>query len=387
MPKTIKTFPLLYGKASNGKIKTVQYSVEQLEDGTCNICNEFGYLDGKKQIDKRNIKAGKNIGKSNETTISEQAISEAESKWNKKKDENYTENSTGKPDVDSHAILPMLAHDYRKRGHDIKFPCFAQPKLDGVRALATLSKADIKFTSRKYKPYDTVDHINKDLIEIFKPNQKLDLKSEGLRVDGELYKHGLTLQEINRRVKKYRKGDTEELEYWVFDLCLPDVENTYRKDDLDYLFKNNAKKGSKVKLVPTYVVNNDKEVKEMHDKFVQEGFEGVILRNMDGLYEFDKRSKDLQKYKEFQEEEFLIVGTTSGEGTEENAIMFICETKEGKTFPVRPRGSIEDRREWWKVRESFLGKDLTVRFFNYTEDKIPFLPVGKPLDSIIRDYE
>ena len=39
-----------------------------------------------------------------------------------------------------------------------------------------------------------------------------------------------------------------------------------------------------------------------------EGFEGAIIRNMDGLYTFIHRVDDLQKYKEFFDAEFKIIG-------------------------------------------------------------------------------
>ena len=102
--KIIKTLPRLYSLARTGKITTTLYTVEQLPDGTCDIVNEHGYIDGKKQIDRRNVKTGKNIGKKNETTVQEQTIFDATSKWNKKKDSNYTENENGVPSADEMSL-------------------------------------------------------------------------------------------------------------------------------------------------------------------------------------------------------------------------------------------------------------------------------------------
>jgi len=382
-----KELEKLYGKASNGKIKVVYYSVEELEDGTVDIVNEHGYLDGKKQIDRRNIKVGKNIGKSNETTPWEQACSEVEAEWKKKLDSNYTTNESGVPDSSEQSLLPMLAHDFNKRKHNIKYPCLVQPKLDGVRCMARSDDGNARFTSRKDKPYDTLSHLSHTSAFY------LNYTPDGAPLDGEVYKHGLSLQEINRRVKKHRPGETEELEYWVYDVAHTDMGNKERLDALQKIYDDFDRNPDwKVILVETFVANSEEEVKHYHDMFVKNGFEGVIVRNMDGKYVFDKRSADLQKYKEFQDDEFEIIGATTGGGREEGAIIFQCKVPnpvEGgaKEFEVRPRGSIEQRRVWMREfnedAANFIGKQLTVRYFNYSEDNIPIFPVG----ITIRDYE
>lgn len=379
MSKIIKQLPMLYGIATNGKIKTVNYYVEELEDGTCNIVNEHGYLDGKKQTDRRNVKTGKNIGKANETTTAAQAISEATSKWQKKIDSNYTENKSGRPDAEEKSLLPMLAHDYRKRSHNIKFPCLVQPKIDGVRCmLSTHSDHAYRFSSRKDKTYDTLSHL---LIDLSKILSKYHIDVAKTPLDGEIYRHGLTLQEINRRVKKNRGAKTKELEYWIFDIADPSMRDEDRQEMLAKV--SLVAQVDKIRFVDSIVAYNDAEIKKYHDEFVQQGFEGAIIRNMDGKYAFNKRSADLQKYKEFIDDEFKIVGTTSGEGREHDAIIFVCQTDKGLEFPVRPRGLLEMRRKMMEDADSYIGKDLTVRFFNYTEDGLPFLPVG----ITVRDYE
>ena len=390
---------MLYGRARNGKIKTVKYYVEELDDGTCDIVNEHGYIDGKKQTDRRNIKAGKNIGKKNETTIQEQAIAETESKISKKKDSNYTEDPSGNPSKQERSLLPMLAQTFSKldesgkekgRKHYIKYPCYCQPKLNGVRCLARLTTGkNAIFTSRKFKEYNTLDHLVNEVNFVFP-----ELVDTNIPIDGEIYLHGLTLQEINRRVKKWRSGDTTKLEYWVYDIG--DTTKTFeeRTKQIDTAFKqahiNNREYYDilRVKQLETFVAVDEEAVYRLHDRFVKEGYEGVIIRNMDGSYVFDHRSNDLQKYKEFIDDEFEIVDYKTGEGREENAIVFICKVKNPtasgqKTFEIRPRGSIEQRRAWTEDFDNIKGKELTVRYQELTEDNVPSFPVG----IAIRDYE
>jgi ATP-dependent DNA ligase len=127
------------------------------------------------------------------------------------------------------------------------------------------------------------------------------------------------------------------------------------------------------------------EVKWWHSEYVKRGFEGVICRNIDGVYKQKFRSYDLQKYKDFEDTEFKIVGVKDGKGSEKEAILFVCECGD-QTFDVRPRGSIEKRRDMWKRGDEYMGKMLTVRYQNtgiQEEGGMPRFPVG--ID--VRDYE
>ena len=117
----------------------------------------------------------------------------------------------------------------------------------------------------------------------------------------------------------------------------------------------------------------------MHDKFVQDGYEGIMIRDMGGVYESNKRSKYLQKYKVFMEEEFEITGFHEGTGDEKGAIVWDCKTKDHKIFAVRPRGTFEFRKKLFLEGSTYIGKMLTVIFQEYSSDSIPRFPVGKAI--------
>jgi DNA ligase-1 len=91
----------------------------------------------------------------------------------------------------------------------------------------------------------------------------------------------------------------------------------------------------------------------------------------------------LQKYKEFFDKEFVIVGGHEGSGPDAGTVVFEVKTKEGKVFSVRPKGTREERTEWLNDMKNIKGKELTVRYQNLSEDGIPIFPVG----IAIRDYE
>lgn len=263
-------FDKLYANASNGKIKTWQIEA----DGNTMIIRN-GYIDGKIAIQSKKI-VGKNIGRSNETSNNEQCVLECQAKHQKKLDEQYTANKNNiKEYEDQKVLLPMLALDYHKRKHDIKFPCYIQPKLNGVRCIYQNNK----FMSRKGKEYTTLQHLEPEL------------KLLGIKIpDGEIYIKDLSLQEIIRRVKKERGEKTDELEYWIYDQI---NDKTFEERNKDILAKHLHSVPHKVVYVPTILVKSEESIKEWHDKWVAEGFEGAIVRNRNGLYKVKHRSKDL----------------------------------------------------------------------------------------------
>jgi DNA ligase-1 len=135
--------------------------------------------------------------------------------------------------------------------------------------------------------------------------------------------------------------------------------------------------------VPTTLVRNTGEADELHEQNVSNGYEGTMYRTPMGPYKIRLRSKDLLKRKDFQTEEYRIVGAEEADGRDIGTVIWVVETDDGTEFRVRPRGSLEIRRKWWRDRDGYIGKRLTVRFQNLTEGGIPRFPVG----IAIRDYE
>lgn len=85
----MKTFDNLYARNSNGKINSWSVIAAPGENGSATLSIEEGLLDGKQTHDMKHITKGKNLGKMNATTPYEQACSEAESRWTKKKKQGY----------------------------------------------------------------------------------------------------------------------------------------------------------------------------------------------------------------------------------------------------------------------------------------------------------
>jgi len=398
------SFPELHGEAVSGKAK--MWSIRVLErDGTGVIETTHGYVDGKKQVNEKVISAGKNIGKKNETTPLQQAVSEAKASWIKKKESGYSpigittsvttsvttvsditdgvaavnldaddegddDSGRGKG-IDKDVPSPMLAHDFLKRGKAIKFPCFAQRKYDGTRCVAMSGKG---LFSRNKKRYPHLDHI---VAEINKLPSTIIL-------DGELYSDTLTFQEIVGIVKRetLKEGDQEkqiQIKLHVYDI-INEAPYELRYTNLQMLF--NKYKFKHLVLVKSDICESEETMKELHAQYVAEGFEGLMLRNKAGLYK-NSRAVDLQKFKEFFDGEFKIVGYKEGEGLETGCVIWVCEAENGLQFACRPRGTREEREILYSDGKKYIGKKLTVRYQEMTDSNVPRFPVG----IAIRDYE
>ena len=372
------------------------------------IVIEHGYKGGKIQQTQKRIQEGKNLGKKNATTPVQQAILEARAQWLKKRESGYevqdiedeavesaeTESAeTESAETESKeeesaetesgertsrgkgqdASVPsvMLAHDYHKRGKDIRFPCFVQPKLDGTRCVAIPGKG---LFSRNKKTYPHLEHIRREL----------DRLPSTIILDGELYSDELTFQEIVGLVKSemLKPGDAEKhqkIRLHVYDIIC-DLPYESRLINLKLLFRRLHPKN--MVLVTTERCSGEEEMKEKHAEYIAAGYEGIMLRNIQGLYR-GVRSVELQKYKEFLDKEYKVVGFQGGQGLEEGCVIWVCETEENKRFSCRPRGSREERQRLFQEGTSHIGKALTVRYQEETDDGLPRFPVGIAL----RDYE
>lgn len=365
--------PVLYGKATSGKIKVWKGTAFENSDGTAGYDIEHGYIDGKLQCDSRSVNEGKNLGKSNETMPYEQAISEVKSHFNKKKDEGYAERIEDIKDESSGFFLPMLAHKFAEQSAKIKYPAALQPKFDGFRCLSKKEDGIIYLWSRAGKPLDVPTEIKAELLLVLK---------EGEATDGELYHHGWTFQRVGRAIKK-RNEDTTNLHYYIYDS--PVLGKSFQERYINrwgYVPSKlsdgaiNIENTTRLFLVPTQEVKNKDETETPMRDSLEAGFEGLMIRNLAGLYEFKSRSYSLQKIKQFEDDEFEIIGGKEGQGRDSGTVIYKVRSSDGVVFDVRPRGTIEERTAMWNNLKNDIGRGLTVRYQGKSEDLTPRFPVG-----------
>ncbi len=403
------TFPTLFGESSHGKQKMWSVSVSETPEKHGVILTTHGYVDGKQVESRRLVTEGKNLGKKNATTPFTQAVSEAQALWNKKKDGGYAvaaeAAAVSAPAPSTAAVggagaaepllgeipaehktlipLPMLAHDYNKRGKSIAFPCYVQRKLDGVRCIAIPERG---LYSRNGKQFPHLEHLIGCV-------NRLGSFMGSIILDGELYSDELSFQEIVGIVKKetLRPGDEEKMKkiyLYVYDCIQLSRPSTPYKERLAELQSRFDKLGAakmipNLRLLPTAVCASEDEMKRLHAEYVAEGYEGIMLRAMNGVYKIGHRSTELQKYKEFFDGEYPVIGFKQGDGEEKGCVIWQCRTPDGLEFSVRPRGTRADRIELFANGAVYVGKMLTVRYQELTTDGVPRFPVG----ISFRDYE
>lgn len=370
----IKNFPVLYKKTSTGAIQQWQIYV-CVEDTATTIVSKYGQVGGKIQESTEHIIGGKNIGKTNETSIIEQAIFQAESDWKKQLKKGYVKTYEDAvegniDDIIEGGIFPMLAHKFSEQAHKIKYPALAQPKLDGHRCIAEKKyNTDSRLWSRTRKSITSMPHIVKALSQVM---------VSGDILDGELYNHDYhdnfeDLTSFIRSESPLPGGDI--VQYHVYDYPHPDMTNLQRHNylqSLKPLFENTP-----IKIVETLVVNSEDELMEAFDHFISEGYEGCIVRNSNGLY-VNKRSYDLQKVKEFSDDEFKVVGVdVSTRGRMAGKAVFICETKEGIQFNAKMIGNMDNLVKYAENPELAIGRIMTVKYQGITQkNKVPRFPVA-----------
>jgi hypothetical protein len=349
----------------------------------------------------------------NETTAYEQACNEAQSRWEKKKKQGYKSLSDLNINYKNYLInegdtitlnnaievalpqnrtdannlsKPMKAQPYfdDKGNVRIKFPCFGQPKLNGFRVMARWEEVEegeglfktkvekVVFRSKEGLKYDILEHIEKS----FTKDMFITTKGYTLTFDGEMYIHGEILSEISSAVRK-RNSKTEKLGFHIFDIA---VENIKQDERLAYM--NTFINRPNIYFLKTHIVKNNEEAQIFTDECIKKGFEGAIFRDMKATYQFGKRPKTMVKLKRFQDKEFKIVDVVGGDNAPELGV-FICVQEQGLQFKVNPEGNHEIKKEYLINKNKYIGKKLTVRFFERTKDNLPFHAVG----IAIRDYE
>lgn len=353
-----KEFPILYAKNKNGVWKQWMVSVRKEEENGFPVIEVSHGQKGGKQIMASQTITEKKRG---HETLWDQAVSVAQSKWNHKHDrENYmtTMDETNK------VLSPMLAKAF-EGGKHLRFPLYVQPKLDGLRCLAHPDG----LYSRTGCLFLGLDFIKNDLKRYFE-------KNEGFVVDGELYSDEMSFEELSgccrRQKTDQSSGDDKKVFFHVFDV-IPPTSGMVFQDRLNYF----PEETENIRLVPTFEITKKEDIEKNLKKFIKEGYEGVIIRNKDGVYQVGHRSWDLQKYKLFQEEEFVITGSAEGIGKEKGLVIWECQTKDGRKFNVRPEGGHDTRRKLFRNASAYIGKNLTVVFQEYTKDGVPRFPVGK----------
>ena len=392
------TLPTLYKLTSANALQYWQVSVE-----AATITTRYGHVGGAELSTSDTLTEGKNAGRSNATTPEQQAIAEAQSRWDKQRKRGYVETTEAaqRGDVSEAVeggVVPMTAKVWEEYAEKIVYPVAVQPKLDGHRMIAEVKvnvwaptaerpagcEVSVDLWTRTRKRVTSVPHIAEALADLFQRHAVNGTLAQygftssaaatfALLLDGELYTHELRsdferLSSLARQSKSH--PDAKQLQYHVYDVVSPlGFRDRFAK--LEHLFDAS----SPLRLVETVYADSAEQVFGHHEYFVEEGYEGAMVRHITTPYEH-KRSSQLLKLKDFLDGDFVITALEEGRGKLHGCVgAFVLKTEDGKEFRAKWAAPEADLRKAFAEPEKWIGQRAVVKYQNLSTDGIPRFPI------------
>lgn len=255
-------------------------------------------------------------------------------------------------------------------------PYICQPKLDGERCRSVDTVEGQKLAkplmfSSSETIFRQIPHIQ-DALNLF------HFQNPGIELDGELYCHNLSFEEIHSRCASTRvttHKDINQIEYHVFDLV---DENLNQMERLAKLNKLNFNSDF-IKKVPFALIESLTDAMKMMDKYIADGYEGIILRHCENLYQ-RSRSQLLMKFKPAKEDLYEIISwkeevDKNGYGKETIGAI-VCVGTTGNIFSCGSGLTDEVAKNLWDNKDSLIGRKLLVKYQHLTPGKqVPRFPV------------
>ena len=317
---------------------------------------------GGKMVSRKYEATYKNVGKANEVDPEAQAVIEAEAKYVKQLKSGYFE--TIEEAMKFVEFTPMKAQNYNDHSHKLVYPCYEQPKLNGQRLMI-----DAKG-----------DAWTKQGERVTLPKHWTGVREYAIKVgglDGEVYAGlgVLSLQQIRSAFVKENEN-TPKLSYWIYDLP---IEGTMeeRADKMLSVLHSGANNIPRVIVpVPTAYVENEEQANALYWHWVAQGYEGSCYRNVNGVYEFGKRSYDLLKRKPRQTAEAKVVRVEKDKN--KNGVCTCQDFLSGVEFKLLMR---KDSHDTINFREydnalTLLDKVIEYEYEEHSDAGVPTKPVG-----------
>ena len=280
---------------------------------------------------------------------------------------------------------PMLAYPVSDKPIDYNNKISMQPKLDGVRCLIQYEWKDandyvVKAYSRTGKEWKNIDHILFNLKPWFQLNPDVIL-------DGELYNHDLKddFEKIISLVRKQKPDDIDMLESadMVQFHCYDIIDETKTFEERNRFIQQAVPRNHCIKHVQTLTnVGNHTQAKIFHTNYLNQGYEGSILRTND-TYKCG-RSWNLRKFKDFHDDEALLLDWVEGKGKRKGTIgKFMAQDSEGNIFGMPVMDKFDYLQDNFEEMKTWVGKLATFTYFERTNAN----SYRHPLFKCIRDYE
>lgn len=274
---------------------------------------------------------------------------------------------------------PMLAHSKVPDLETISYPCYIQPKLDGIRCLMVDGVA----YSRKMKPI---------------PNLHIQECLKGLHgLDGELMVHG-DFNAVQSAVMSVQgEPDFYYVVYDRWDLDLPYKARQYNVTDTVLGLNSKYVCG-----IDSEVVNDSQGAALELGHYLKAGYEGAIIRSFESPYKQGRSTAKegyLLKLKKFDDSEAIVTGfverlhNTNTKEKDERGYSKRSSKKEGMV-PSDTLGSLvlnwngvtlecgsgfDDalRKEIWENRDEYVGRIVTFKYQGISAKGVPRFPIYK----------
>ena len=280
-------------------------------------------------------------------------------------------------------VLAMLAKAYDNTNNKLfkKVSCYyGQWKINGLRCFVSayrgegiFSEPRLQFQSREGTIWTSLSVLEHYLLSII-PDYFLEkMIEEHYILDGELYLPGYSVNEINHFVKNVSAPQNKQLQFWCYDLAIQDTNANERKNILTSSFRSHKimfdskeshlNNKDKFIILPSFAIVDEESAIIYRNKFIDFGFEGLILRNPYEEYQFGKRNSSMIKFKKSTDGKFIIVDIKP-EGIKRPDIpLFICKNDiNDAEFECHVGGTFEYQKSILKEKDKYIGKYMYVEY-------------------------
>jgi hypothetical protein len=288
-------------------------------------------------------------------------------------------------------LLPMLAKSYTGKVWD-KIPVMiGQYKINGLRCFisAEYNNGDmfkpikLRFQSREGIYWSTLSNLEEYLLTVLPEDLITVMIEEQWSLDGEIYLPGYTVNQINHFVKDANCVENKALQFWCYDLAVPEMSQSNRLVLIDkYLdnritnfhdYKEHLNNDKRLIRLPSIFITNDNEALKYRDEFIGLGFEGLILRNPSADYQYGRRRVGyMEKFKSATDGKFVIVDIYKEPKRDLPIILCQNDVNHAK-FETRLSATHEYQQMILRDKHLYIGKHLFVEFGERSGvEKVPF---------------
>ena len=239
-------------------------------------------------------------------------------------------------------------------------PYLVQPKLDGWRCRAVRVQGTYLLLSSEENVIVSVPFVNESVDKLLSSNE----------LDGELYVHGWSFEEIDSVCSRTRNlhPDHDKMEYHVYDVVVGGPQHVRSRAIPELNLK------PPLFQVPTFPCWTLDEVKKAYDRLVSMGYEGIVIRHIDNNY-VRRRTPMMMKFKPKKKDTYLIVDwkeEISKDGAPKARIgSLIMSSQEGDIFGVGAGLNDDEKEDLWNRREELPGMTAIVHYQHLTSKGIP----------------